>query len=398
MAVRAVASGRHWQWRAGQEAAGRLQRLAYADAGKRDLRLDFLRGVAVSVMVIDHVGGDTILTALSGANQFIVSAAEAFVFLSGLIVGVVYGDRFRSLGIVQATRGLLRRAATLYKASVGMALVFLGLFWFTDIRLWFDRSNSPTTGDPIQVVTGILTLRFAFHGSDVLVMYTLMMLVAPAVLYLMHQGRTPLVVAGSVALWAVYQSHPEGAALPWVVGNSAFQVAAWQLLFVLGMAVGFHRKQVENWLLGGGNRAWPTILIATLMVVALVRANALYGSLPLPSEWWGDATFGSMFAKASLGPGRVLAFLAIAALAYNLVNALWVPLSRLLGWFLVPLGQNSLYVYITHLFVLVLMYNLAPIALIWIPIAAVNLAAQSITLCLVWTMVRTRFLFGLIPR
>src|SRR3954453_18188865 len=63
----------------------------YAPGGKRGLRLDLLRGFAVFAMVVDHIGGASWLYALSGGNRFFVSAAEGFVFISGVTVGIVYG-------------------------------------------------------------------------------------------------------------------------------------------------------------------------------------------------------------------------------------------------------------------------------------------------------------------
>lgn len=81
----------------------------------------------------------------------------------------------------------------------------------------------------------------------------------------------------------------------------------------------------------------------------------------------------------------------------------WTRLCRRLGWFLIPLGQNSLYVYITHLFVLVLLYNVAPYLLYmvpvsWGPLDTVSLASHLTSLAMAWLMVKTRFLFWLIPR
>src|SRR5512133_2994920 len=198
MAARTVARGIPWLGlRDGIQS--RISSLAYADTSKRDLRLDFLRGLAVSAMVVDHVGGDTFFTALSGGNKSIVSAAEAFVFLSGLVLGMVYGDRIRRSSPGEAIKGMLHRAATLYKASAGMALVFVGLFLTTDLRLWMNRTAGLGVDDPVQAVLGILTLHFSFHGSDVLVMYTVMLAVGPGVIYLLHRGRTALLLAGSFA-------------------------------------------------------------------------------------------------------------------------------------------------------------------------------------------------------
>ena len=59
--------------------------------GKRDLRLDLLRGFAVIAMVADHIGGErSWLYAITGGDAFFVSAAEVFVFISGLLMGMIY--------------------------------------------------------------------------------------------------------------------------------------------------------------------------------------------------------------------------------------------------------------------------------------------------------------------
>ena len=73
----------------------------YVSGGSRDLRLDLLRGFAVFAMAVDHIGGDSPFHLLSGGNRFFVSAAEAFVFISGVTVGLVYGrpsETARSIG------------------------------------------------------------------------------------------------------------------------------------------------------------------------------------------------------------------------------------------------------------------------------------------------------------
>lgn len=376
----------------------RLSTLAYVDTSKRDLRLDFLRGLAVSAMVVDHVGGDTFFTALSGGNRAIVSAAEAFVFLSGLVLGMVYSDRIIRSGPAEAVRGMFQRALTLYKASAGMALAFLSLFLLTDLRLWMNRDSGLGVDDPVKAIVGVLTLHYSFHGSDVLVMYTVMLAVAPVIIYLLYRGRTAPLLLVSVAIWAIYQRYPDEMTLPWAVANSAFPVAAWQLLFVLGMAVGYHKDRVVRLLSSGRGSTILSMLGSGSVFYLLVRGDRAFGQLPLPGSWFSDATFASLFAKPDLGPGRVIAFLALAVLVYSVVNSLWTPINRLVGWFILPLGQNSLYVYIMHLFVLVAVYNLAPMAYYWTTADTLNTAAQGVTLVAAWIMVRTKFLFSFVPR
>src|SRR4029079_315261 len=63
----------------------RLRDLGYAavpeSRGKRDLRIDLLRGFCVFVMIVDHVGGESSwLYLVTGGNRFFVSAAEGFWF------------------------------------------------------------------------------------------------------------------------------------------------------------------------------------------------------------------------------------------------------------------------------------------------------------------------------
>ena len=70
------------------------------EGGKRDLRLDLLRGFAVFAMVVDHIGGPfSPFYLITGGNRFFVSAAEAYATV-GEISGAlraVFGE-FRDTG------------------------------------------------------------------------------------------------------------------------------------------------------------------------------------------------------------------------------------------------------------------------------------------------------------
>src|SRR5512140_3391930 len=118
----------------------------YPAQERRDLRLDLLRGCAVLVMVVDHFGGSSWLYLLTGNNNFFTSGAEAFVLISGMVVGIVYGAIARRDGIRAASGKAFRRAFTLYKLTVIMTLLFaalsdlFGLPWSKGIDL----------GDPIR--------------------------------------------------------------------------------------------------------------------------------------------------------------------------------------------------------------------------------------------------------
>jgi hypothetical protein len=55
----------------------------------RDLRIDFFRGLALYMIIFDHVPGDPI-SKLTYAHLGFSDAAEIFVFLSGVSCGIVY--------------------------------------------------------------------------------------------------------------------------------------------------------------------------------------------------------------------------------------------------------------------------------------------------------------------
>src|SRR5205809_7987983 len=90
----------------------------------RDPRLDLLRGFCVFAMIVDHIGGTSWLYAITGGNRGPVTAAEGFVFLSGLVLGIVSRQRLRRDGLRAAVRSTLARAWTLYRLTVALTLAF----------------------------------------------------------------------------------------------------------------------------------------------------------------------------------------------------------------------------------------------------------------------------------
>src|SRR5437660_3444886 len=128
-------------WTAGL--AQQLRALSYystADvANRRDLRVDLLRGFCIFAMVVDHFGGDSWLYAITGGNRFYVSAAEGFIFISGFIMGQAYRAKRDKSGLPAAMGEALKRARTLYVATVALTLIFSALFLYTDIALWTGR-------------------------------------------------------------------------------------------------------------------------------------------------------------------------------------------------------------------------------------------------------------------
>jgi len=363
------------------------------EGGKRDLRLDFLRGFAVFAMVVDHVGGaNSPFYLVTGGNRFFVSAAEGFVFLSGLLMGMINGGLIRRGDIGEALTRVLRRAGMLYTLTIGLTAIVailplaLGLSWAPDLQ-----------GDSaVDYVVGILTLHRSTHLVDVMLLYTLLVLAAEPVLLLLKYGHTWLVLGGSWGLWMVWQGWPQSADIWPIPGDELFTVAAWQVLFMTALVIGYHRRKLE-----GAFRAIASpqaLLIAGTVLAGFV---ALYASrlAPLTALTGADrATVTEwLFAKDDVAPGRIVAFAAFFVFAYALTTLAWRPLERAVGWLLLPFGQNALSAYVTHIFVVgaadwlhpvvfrspetfvtVALYQLAGIMFVWLSIRLRPLAATSL--------------------
>lgn len=158
---------------------------AYDSRDKRDLRLDLLRGFAVFMMIVDHFGGSSWLYLLTGGNAFYTSGAEAFVFLSGLVIGTVYGSLALAEGLRAAQSKAILRAFTLYKLAVILTLLFAAYSIYAGLP-W---SHDLVITSPLNFILSVLTLHQTMYLTDIPLMYSLLLMATPIGLWL-PKGRT----------------------------------------------------------------------------------------------------------------------------------------------------------------------------------------------------------------
>ena len=117
-------------------------------AGKRDLRIDLLRGFCVFVMIVDHIGGEASwLYVLTGGNQFIVSAAEGFVLLSGFSMGMVHHLTIRRSGVRAMLGKVFGRVWLLYLLTVTLTITFATVSSLLDTP-WAAEATPSARGAP----------------------------------------------------------------------------------------------------------------------------------------------------------------------------------------------------------------------------------------------------------
>ncbi|MEX5257519.1 OpgC domain-containing protein [Kocuria arenosa] len=396
---------------------------AYADASRRDVRIDMLRGAAIVFVVVNHVGITSVFQLLTQETVGVVSGAELFVLLSGAVLGMVHGPRAKDdLGtVVDRTAS---RAWKLYVTAlvVVLAVYGLSLLPFLDagaVTTFTDQGTGAAgagaagaTYDlysgmegflqfpvPAHLIPSLFLLQIGPWQFNIMGLYVILLLASPLVLAALARGRAWLVLAVSLALYAAGTAF-RIRLLPSQFEDS-FPLLVWQVLFVIGMTAGHHRQQIVAWF--SHRRRRPALAACLVLAVACAifawsspyLTNAYDVRLALLPESTFRAVYDAFFGRTYLGIGRLVNVLLVVIAGYAVLSAYWRPLERALGWFLVPLGQATLYVFIVHVFLILAVANVPALQQgnLWL-----NTAAYVVVLGLLWVMVRTRFLFRLVPR
>ena len=310
--------------------------------GARDLRVDLLRGFCVVVMIIDHVGGEqSWLYVFTGGNRWIVSAAEGFVLLSGFTMGMVHNRTINVKGVRAMFEKVFGRAWLLYTLTVALTIAFAAVS--TALGAPYVEQQTPAHGR-LDFAVSVLTFHRTYSLTDILVLYTLLVLMAGPALWLIARGYTGLVIAASITAWVVEQLWPERVPRAWEIVDGGFPFSAWQLMFFMGLVIGFHRERLAKLL-----RPRPLVAFGLAMVIALYVIR--FATIHLLASGTGDVDVHELlFDKNDARIGRVIALFAAASFAYAAVTLAWGPVRRVVGWLLLPMGKHALFAYAVQLF------------------------------------------------
>src|SRR3974390_1224440 len=202
--------------------------------------IDFWRGFALVSIFINHIPG-IYFERWTYRNLSISDSAELFVFLAGWSLGYVVGTREQPLPTAQLVVRLGSRAFRIYTAQIlisSMALAMLAASaYLLDNPLVLDWHNaSAVFMDPALAHVGLILLPHQLGYFDILPLYVVLMLAAPAIA-LLDRFAKPLLVPGSLALYLAALAVPF-TAQPWPVsGQWFFNPFTWQVIFILGFAL-----------------------------------------------------------------------------------------------------------------------------------------------------------------
>jgi hypothetical protein len=385
----------------------------------RDQRLDFLRGWTIVAVVVTHieVAGPYSYVTLNAIGA--ITGAEMFVLLSGVVLGMVYPLGVKRLGEWGATVGALRRARKQYVT----ALAVVTLVWligtlpgvaarvittFTDRgtggdgaeatgRVYDLYANFPRLLDyppPWYAVRQFLLLEMGPWVFNIMGLFVVLSLLVPVLMWLVRRRLWWLVLGLSWALYVV------GARTGWHPLPSQFEAVfpllSWQIAFTHGLVLGYYRRPITRALVSRPGIVAVTALVAAYAgTLALLWAGHRHGFMaPFADAGTYDWLYPHLYQRTNLQAGRLLDLVLVLVTAYALLTACWKPLSRMFGWFYVPLGTASLYVFIVHVFFVLAVANIPGLdRMSWWQGTLVHTGV----LALIWLMVTRRFLFKLIP-
>ena len=399
------------------------RRLHYGEDSDRDQRIDLLRGLAIVLVVVNHLALPSLFQLGTQEAIGVVSGAEFFVMLSGTVLGMAYGP-MAAQDPGEVIGRMLKRAWKLYVTALAVVLSVWALSLvpglnsqtvttFTDqgtgaagrgaagrvYDLYSGMDGLLEYPVPPGLVPQVALLQFGPWQVNILGLYVALLLLAPLVLAALARGWTWQVLAASGAVYAlagIFRIRVLPAQF-----EDAFPLLVWQVLFVLGLVAGYHRARLVAWFAAGGRRPLLALCVAGAAALTVFAWCSPYVSVPqdvrlgiLPAAEF-SSVYDAFFGRTYLGPGRVLNVLLLLVAGYALLTAFWRPIRAAVGGFLIPLGRATLYVFTVHVFLALAVANIPGLDG---GNVLLNTVAYVLILAALWGMVRSRFLFAVIPR
>jgi hypothetical protein len=318
---------------------GRLQRRP---------ELDALRGLFLVWMTLTHL--PTHLSDLVNQPFGYISSAEGFVFLSALLVARLYIHQAAEEGTALRSK-LWRRALRIYGYHLillMLAFTMAAAFAVTTHKLALTNLLSFYLAHPVPAILGSLLLIYCPPLLDILPMYVIFMLITPYLLAIAARRGWNAILMVSGLIWLLAQFglrtwmhhlvvHLTGLQIP-LQETGAFNLFAWQLVWVCGMWIGAASEQ--------GSLPFASL---PRFVYPISAAICLF-FIGIRHEWLGHSltpqVLGLQLDKWQIGPLRVLNLIAFACVLYwsrKLVTRL-VMVEPLL-----TLGKASLEVFCAHI-------------------------------------------------
>lgn len=309
-----------------------------ASVSRRIIALDLIRGIFMLMIVVDHLNwGPSLFHLVSGGGMMFIGPAEGFFAISGILVGYIYGPRVAK-SLWGATKKLWQRAWLLYALGVVFTLIY------TVIAIKSHSAALPAIWqrDGASFIYNTLLGRYSYGWADFLPRYAVFMFIAPAILWLITRGKSWVVAAVSVGVYALF--HTTSLLLPF---------SSWELIFIPAMIVGYYLPQIESFARRIPRKLtiglWAFTAIVYLISISVTVVPSLFGHTSLLANI--SQPIAMLFDKETVGIGRYLLGIMLFWAMYSVVRRYEHAINKRTHGVLQVIGQKSLYTYGIHAFI-----------------------------------------------
>lgn len=316
---------------------------------QRNLSLDSLRGIMLILITINHTNGPFHNYTYEPFGY--VSAAEGFIFLSGILLGFINGKRLLRYDVEAVKSSLFQRSRIIYLYHL-LTIFIITAPWMLSSYIR-NHYGFPLLDSffhqPLESFTYYALLLNQPPLLDILPMYVLFILSGFFILLGFHNNKKKLVLLSSFSLWLFSQFNwleffPISFNNNPFIHLGYFNPCAWQLLFTIGCYLGYCNATGRNIL-----PSTPKLTQLALFV-SLIFFFARYN---IDNRWFIGELIRNNTDRSCLEPLRLVNFAAIAYLIRLIIES--VPNFR--SVWLETLGQHSLQTFTFHI---IMVYYLAP--------------------------------------
>ena len=317
-------------------------------SGRRDPRVDMLRGLSLLSIFVDHIP-DNRLADYTLHNFGFSDAAELFVILAGFSANMAYGRVFERDGLRTGLVKVLARCLKIYGVQVALLLSTLAV-----VTLWsrfYGRESlilGPMLRDGLQGMMRGVVLRALPTYLDILPLYILLLASFPLIRFGMARSVAGTLVASFALYAAANLGHWDLPNLvdPATTAQWYFNPFTWQAVFVLGVAFAVWSRDGAAPMVRRPPAltalCWTYLLVAFAALDAWRLWPAPFGT-GFPGTAFPFALFGNE-PKSFVTPWRLLHVAALIYLALTSPVLTSVARSRIARP-LVACGRHSLFVF-----------------------------------------------------
>lgn len=306
---------------------------------------DGLRGHLLIGMLVAHLSFQDDLDWLINFhhNKLIqLFDAEFFVLIAGLLVGHLFSIAYKTSQL--RLRFIINRLSTIYRYYILSALPFFV----------FSLMNGAPV---IDSILGVLSMQMGGWYSDILPIYFVCFVLVSPFAVILILDRPFLIFSTSAVIYGVSQFTNLNGFFGFSGGFVAFDIAAWQFLFICAILVGQRGVKLYHWVNRADARTLGLIFLIITVLSVLLRQNNFY-----PNPLMLGESLGGNSPRMGLHPLFLIRILLISGgIAIILIRGdFWIrPIHMIMHLYfglsiIRNVGKYSIQMFVVHVYIMAL--------------------------------------------